>query len=340
MGRAKNKSIVCVIVVSLGLVAVTALFQSMVEYEDEIKLRRSGSDYRPSTGNSITATIKNSDYDIDEFMVKYRKIHEHRINHTREMCKKYEAEIPKMTNLPHLLVDEKLKIVYCQIPKAGSTSWSRIFLHLKGYLDYPGALRLSRYQVNSAWKRNIPQVHDYTVEKQTEILKTYTKFMFVRHPFSRLLSAFNDKLKFKENETMTAMQNQVGWRILRKYRPTKNDTNYDIRFEEFIKMAITTGITADNAHWREMHRLCYPCDVGYDIIGKFEDIENDAKYILTLAGAGNVAFPGTSGTYFTNSSNRDKLTKYYAPVSIPDIAALYNKFKFDFCLFDYTIPLF
>ncbi|XP_071958364.1 carbohydrate sulfotransferase 11-like [Antedon mediterranea] len=276
--------------------------------------------------------------DLDNFMSKYRIIHELRANHTMQMCKKYEADIPKMTHLPHLLVDEKYKLVYCQIPKAASTTWSRVFLYLKGYVDYPHALALSRRSVNTAWKSKIPQLHKYSPEKQKEILETYTKFMFVRHPFSRLLSAFNDKLKASKNKT-TAMQNQVGKRIIHKFRLKSNiSETYDIRFEEFFEFVISEMRATDNAHWRAAHRLCFPCEIHYDIIGKLEDVDNDAKYILKKSGAGHVHFPGTSGSYFTNSSHLDKLRKHLSRVSPPHIAAFYNKYRFDFTLFDYEIP--
>ena len=35
---------------------------------------------------------------------------------------------------------------------------------------------------------------EWPKEKQIEILKTYYKFMFVRHPLERLLSAYRDKV--------------------------------------------------------------------------------------------------------------------------------------------------
>ena len=47
---------------------------------------------------------------------------------------------------------------------------------------------------------------------------TYKKFMFVRHPFDRVLSAYKDKLEKKDNESRYNFHREVGRRIIKKYR--------------------------------------------------------------------------------------------------------------------------
>ena len=55
-------------------------------------------------------------------------------------------------------------------------------------------------------------------KKRNKILDTYNKFMFVRHPFDRVLSAYKDKLEKKDKESRYDFHREVGRRIIKKYR--------------------------------------------------------------------------------------------------------------------------
>ena len=60
--------------------------------------------------------------------------------------------------------------------------------------------------------------HEKYKDNRTNILETYKKFMFVRHPFDRVLSAFKDKLEKEDKESLYNFRIQVGLRIKLKYR--------------------------------------------------------------------------------------------------------------------------
>ena len=45
-------------------------------------------------------------------------------------------------------------------------------------------------------KNGYRYLSEWPPEKQVEMIKTYYKFMFARHPFERLLSAYRDKVNF------------------------------------------------------------------------------------------------------------------------------------------------
>ncbi|XP_071949883.1 carbohydrate sulfotransferase 11-like [Antedon mediterranea] len=108
-----------------------------------------------------------------------------------------------------------------------------------------------------------------------------------------------------------------------------------IEFVDFINMVVAGA--GKNVHWNPMYTSCYPCDIHYDVIGHFEDIENEAKYILKHANI-DLKFPVATGQHNTHSSSEKKLTKAYSTISASHLAGIYHKYRFDFALFGYTIP--
>ncbi|XP_071950018.1 carbohydrate sulfotransferase 11-like [Antedon mediterranea] len=269
-----------------------------------------------------------------EFMARYSALHVERNKHIKQMCQLHRNKITKMTAKPILLVNEKHKMVYCQTPKVATDSWARIMLVLAGKTKYNDVMKMTHTQVSAAWKKQVKYLSSFPVKKQNEILKNYTTFMFVRNPFSRLLSAYNDK--FNPEQKNHGQFQGIYDTIWSRFRSNKQDESKTVQFEDFLNFVIDGMITRFNGHWREMHRVCYPCDIHYDVIGHFEDIENESKYILTRSKA-NITFPHSTGKHFTNSSG--KLEKAYANIPASLIFDIYHKFKYDFMLFNYKIPI-
>ena len=92
----------------------------------------------------------------------------------------YNRSISKTT-----MISEKHKLTYCWIHKVASSSWNDFFYKLNQNKSV-GFTHLHK----AAQKFN-PQEKD--VPKVTS--KPYTRFLFVRHPFERIVSAFVDKFE-------------------------------------------------------------------------------------------------------------------------------------------------
>ncbi|XP_033122191.1 carbohydrate sulfotransferase 11-like [Anneissia japonica] len=275
----------------------------------------------------------------DEFMKKYSAISKKGIDYTRKMCKKYRSVVSTMESFPNVLVNEKYKLVYCQTAKAGTVSWCKMLLILSGYKNYSEVVKMSAPQVSNAWKKQVSQLKRFSTQKQTEIISTYTKIMIVRNPYTRLLSAYNDKLVAKNaSDYRIGHQRMLSQKILKRFRQGNITGKYDPTFGEFVKMIISEEYYIHNVHWRSMESRCHPCDMNYDVIGRFEDIENYSNYILKRIGAG-IEFPHSSGTHFTNSSSHDKVKQSYATIPDEDLEDLYQKYLYDFQLFGYEKEL-
>lgn len=107
--------------------------------------------------------------------------------------------------LDHLIVDDTHQIIYCYVPKVACTNWKRVMVVLsqslispssgKPYTDPeavpPDLVHNSSLHLTFAkfWR------HYGSLSRHLMALKLqhYTKFLFVRDPFVRLISAFRNK---------------------------------------------------------------------------------------------------------------------------------------------------
>jgi len=166
-------------------------------------------------------------------------------------------------------------------------------------------------------------------------LKNYMKFTFVRHPFERLISAYNDKLV--ENNSFYRMN--YGRKIIRQYRMNPSEESlelgHDVRFAEFVQFVIDEWRTGQlmDVHWRPMVDLCTPCHVHYDVIGKFETLKLDADFVLHSINQTRV--PEFPQLHPVISKSSAKL--YAAQLTEQQLnSILFRVYKYDFEIFDYS----
>lgn len=98
-------------------------------------------------------------------------------------------------------------------------------------------------------------------------MKHYTKFLFVRNPFVRLISAFRDKFQKRNN----VVYKRTSQHILKKYGNITNppasvdeafDSGLHVSFSNFIQFLVDPETEKDEpfeSHWKQMYRLCHPC---------------------------------------------------------------------------------
>lgn len=113
------------------------------------------------------------------------------------------------------------------------------------------------------------------------------KLVYVREPFSRLVSAYVDKL---------LPPNPIFWRqwgfiAISKFRSLNTNVTEgrdrmlrtcgdDVTFPEFVSFVLKFGHRIDN-HLRPIYRLCSPCQNNYTVIGKMETFARDASFVAT-----------------------------------------------------------
>ncbi|XP_072167300.1 carbohydrate sulfotransferase 11-like [Diadema setosum] len=222
--------------------------------------------------------------------------------------------------------------MYCIVPKASCTSWKRLFAVLHGLIDDVDELKHPHtfFRTHFIWVSQLP------LAKRKKVLRTYTKFLFVRNPYSRILSAYRDKfadLKLISSWSLAARQ----W--LRENTPDPPLGNRSkVSFAQFVTYYLQAS--PKNTHWEDMNKLCDPCTVDYDFIGYYETLKPDSDYILNLIGAPNsTRFPDPQKLP-THSSSDDILRRFYSRLSDEQLKRLSQTegLTTDLELFNYSMP--
>ncbi|XP_056129485.1 carbohydrate sulfotransferase 11 isoform X2 [Lampris incognitus] len=254
------------------------------------------------------------------------------LSHTRK------RRVLSHEDLKHLIVDDKHSLIYCYVPKVACTNWKRVLMVLnsEGRYTDPLAIPANEAHVNG----NLHTLSEFSTPEINKRLRSYLKFVFVREPFERLVSAYRNKFTRSYN---TAFHKRYGTKIIRQYRPDPQpealEKGNDVSFKEFVQYLVDPRTQQEepfNEHWERVHSLCHPCLIHYDVVGKYETLDLDAQAVLRLTGAEDtVRFP-TSGK--STRTDRDMAARFFKNISPSYQKKLLNLYRMDFLLFNYSIP--
>jgi len=148
------------------------------------------------------------------------------------------------------------------------------------------------------------------------LTKKYFTFAFFRNPYSRVLSAFLDKMANGSNQFTKKIAKRIG--------------GQNWSFEEFISYLEKGGLY-DDIHWAPQTKIC-PIPIGdLNFIGKVESIDQDLKYVIEHI-FGKESFMGVDKKMVGIMGAADKLDDYYTSDLKKRIEVLYFK---DFQLLEY-----
>ena len=181
---------------------------------------------------------------------------------------------------------------------------------------------------------------NHTLKNREKILKTYTKFMFVREPFQRLLSAYRDCFhgEYKTKAPYWKKYREFVKDVLATSRGGGyNDTlPGDVTFEQFATFLVLQWQEGAlfQVHWREQYKLCHPCRVQFDFIGHYETLAQDAHQILRMTNLEKkVDFPE-----WNPSETNSLMQEYYSTLSSLRLKQLQTIYKNDTKAFGYSYP--
>ena len=205
------------------------------------------------------------------------------------------------------LIEDKLSVFYNRVPKAANTSVVFTLAKMRS-----GAPTLRGVKKNF---RRPAQL----IEAEVRRLDSYFKFVFVRNPYSRVLSAYLHKIvhRLERGGCLEPAERN-------RFRETPS-------FPEFCRYLADGGLF-NNIHWAPQTALMLLPLSKFDFIGKVESFDSDIHTVLSRLGAENPKdFIVTHSRYFTHAQRR--LDDYYDAETRGLIGRLYER---DFATFGYT----
>lgn len=207
--------------------------------------------------------------------------------------------------MSNIYVVDKYKALYCKVPKVASTSWITVLL------AWQGITNSSVIDPNVVHKQlslsRLKRLNQYSLEERRRLINTYFKFVFVRHPFDRLDSAFRDKFHNTYNDTY--FMQLFGTNIVRRYRanPTNESLTKgnDVTLQEFLQYLIDVPDKDLNEHWQSQTHVCSLCAIHYDFVGKYDQLLRDVAEVMVRLHAPVVDMP-PQGLKHTPWSDRFK----------------------------------
>ena len=261
----------------------------------------------------------------------------------------------KQSYLRNIFVDNKHRVVYCSVPKVACSSWKTVLAQLT---DISGAGHVNETRRRAKVTRDprftldvhnntymdrigLKQLYAYPSKDIKRILKNYTKFMFVRHPLERLVSAYRDKFAIT-NKWAGYFQKRFGSQILRLYRPSASEDiirqGKGVSFLEFVRFVLETRpMDNRNPHWDSYNSICHPCVINYEVIGKFESLEQDQQMIMRqLFRENQFNFPARN---VKDIPSKQLLNNYYGDMSRNMFHDLLNFYKVDMDMYKYQVDM-
>lgn len=257
------------------------------------------------------------------------------------VCARYQLGVGERRVLRRLVsrvfVEDRSRLLYCEVPKAGCSNWKRVLMVLGG-----GAASTWDIPHNTAHYANrLRRLDSYDLGGIRARLHSYTKVLVVREPFERLVSAFRDKF-----ESPNSYYHPVfGRPIISKYRANASRsalrTGVGVTFREFVQYLLDVRRPVGmDIHWEPVGQLCHPCLLRYDFIGKFENLQEEANFMLRRIGAPkNLTFPDFKDRNPLAERTSSSITqKYFSQLNSSERQRIFNFYHTDYLMFGYAKP--
>jgi len=200
-----------------------------------------------------------------------------------------------------LRLEEDGRIGWCHISKVGTKQLS----------DFLLILNQKQSEDQDLSKTYLIRPRDKLDIVRGEQWADYFKFLIVRHPFIRLVSAY-------------------------KSRGMKTSSGGNVSFPDFVDHLIRTPPNLMDKHWAPYTKVCIPCNISYDAILKVETLKSDADWLLAKLKLNHLQEDwGKLAATTWNQTTSESTRKYFSQVSQENIWRLYIKYQIDFEMFNY-----
>ena len=180
----------------------------------------------------------------------------------RQLDRHYNRPIRRLK----LLVNDKKRIAFAEIPKCASTTLDRFMVLMGGKYTARDLQGQELWQFDTMRRFGLRNFDEHS----QHILADYRKFIVIRHPMDRFVSAFNDKILTPRTRDKEHKQN-----LLKFLNGTFSNVT---EFQRFTK-AVLRGFS--NNHWNPHASMCHFDQVDYDDVIRMESFRHDLEPMVT-----------------------------------------------------------
>ena len=238
-------------------------------------------------------------------------------NKISEVCSKYKQVFEDEVIEPSRFVyNTDHKMLGCLINKVGSTTLLETFLKLKN-IDANGRVWDYRHLI----------VPNDDIDMKN--FKDFYKFVIVREPMERLASCYYDKILVNSAPGLQKFKLAI-----KKKSDSRNNNveESEVSFTEFLQVLVLGNrgnVTNFGRHWLPYYKLCTPCSISYDYIGRLENLSE----FWNSSGLQSLAPLTWKNKKMSNETYNYKAILQTVPRSI--LVKVYQRIKLDYELFDY-----
>jgi dermatan 4-sulfotransferase 1 len=161
--------------------------------------------------------------------------------------------------------------IYVETPKAACSTMKLSLISLELGYDFPLEEETSGYIHLRDWS---PLLTPKQVVSFSRLLALpFLKFCFVRNPFTRVLSAYLDKIRRK------TLQKKKWLSLFGDREPSA-----PVTFSEFLTAIARQPVDLMDSHWRPQYFQTFQEGIPYDFVGRFETFSEDFDTLTQLFG--------------------------------------------------------
>lgn len=175
-------------------------------------------------------------------------------------------------------------IVYCSIPKAGCTTIKHLMYYIDNGAYYPDQLAIHNDPEALLWAKSSDREAYIRAMESRKIT-----FTFVREPFARAYSAFNEKIYFESRYSFPRFRNiltQEYGAVFPGPGETSTSTQHGDNFLKFLTL-VRDGLQEPvrskwDPHWAPQAQLIgmFQRYIAIDLIGRLEAFASGVNYIF------------------------------------------------------------
>ncbi|XP_059089892.1 carbohydrate sulfotransferase 11-like [Tigriopus californicus] len=222
-----------------------------------------------------------------------------------------------------LAIDGKHRFGFCWNNKAASTSlgsWMVEVTNTSKYLQTQGYHKI----LSSMRPQSLTELEKFVINGHL--------FIVVRHPFARVVSAFNDRIIGDPQ----SYQSRKFVPLIKKKLELQLNPKRALQFRHFVAYLLSTPTRLYDPHWSPMWLHCAPCQIPYRQIVKVETLVQDFHFLQERI----PNFPHHALPFLHQSqrgTEKETIRKHWQELNGLEKATFFKIYQNDFLLFDYDV---